>query len=138
MAVSFLNHYLKYCSVKCKIFFFSPEDPKMLKKKKREEKISNLLQAKNCDSNSLVLKLSSNPTKADWRGQSFSLIYQDYMIFEAEHNSFPDVHHILELRAWNAGICTFSPIKKDNPVKGATRSRIQLNKVELHSYKSKN
>ena len=78
----------------------------MLKKK------SNLLQAKNCDSNSTVLKLDSNPTKADWRLQNFSLIYQGYMIFEAEHNSFPDVHHIPELLAWNAGTCTFSPIKK--------------------------
>lgn len=59
-------------------------------------------------------------------------------MFEAEHNSFPKVHHIRELLVWNAGICTFSPIKKDNPVKGETKSRIQLNKVELYSYKSKN
>lgn len=105
---------------------------------KWKKKKSNLLQPKNCDSDPVVLKLNNNPTKAGWRLQNFTLIYQDYEIFEAEHNSFPDVHHTLELLVWNAGICTFSPIKKDNSVKGETRSGIQLNKVELHGYKSKN
>lgn len=60
------------------------------------------------------------------------------MTFVAEHNSFPDVHDMLEHLVWNAGICIFPPIKKDKPVKSENRSRIQLSKVELYSYKNKN
>lgn len=76
IAVSFLNHYLKYCSVRCKILIFFSQ--RILKcKKKIKIKKSNLLQAKNCDSNSILLKLKSNPTEADWRLLNFSLMYQD-------------------------------------------------------------
>jgi len=69
---------------------------------------------------------NNHPTGAGWGLQDFALLYQDCGVFEAEHSSLPATHHIVELPVWNAGICTFSAIKRDNPVKGETRSRTQL------------